>query len=324
MKKSIKDFILTLKKYTEYQQHNIGDGFLDEVAAVSILTGIEPNKLKNDEFDKVRSELALQTVASEPVYMLRWKGKTYGYHPAEIETIGDVVELATICKMQKWNLLAAFMFREVNYVSEKVHSGSKGWKKFHNVDVKFINNFHSNFAQYGCKKIENWSKVDTTIWDDFPFEILSSNLNFSLGNGMNLNLNIHASSLKLKENQKNLGLSLQILMASMASYLTCLKTQETSHKISDTNQLTVSHHDNSLTFLREKSSKELLKNMASQAWIFSGSDETEKIYNYCLFACSLYLEPEIMPAEFRYFSTLSDALLKQTKQQTKIKDVIHG
>ena len=325
MSKSIKDFVLTIKEYTDFQGMNLGDDFLSEVQTVHRLTGISPNKITNADFDYIKGELAQQTIASEPVYLVRWKGKVYGYYPAELETIGDVVELATLCKTNKWNLLTAFMFRELKWASAKMHGGSKGWKKFHGVDVKFISNFSVNLSQYSVKKIHNWKTIDYTIWDDFPFEIMSSNVNFLVGNGLSLSLNIHASSRKLQENQMKAVMKLQTLMGYMASFLTSLKSKQMLHRISGTSLSQTSRHVNSLTFLQENSSKELLKSIASDVWIFNGQDNTDQIHAYVSFCVSLFLEPKITPQELRVFGTINNAILQQARQNFSIKQLIqHG
>ena len=97
------------------------------------------------------------------------------------------------------------------------------------------------------------------------------------------------------------------------------------HRISGTSLSQTSRHVNSLTFLQENSSKELLKSIASDVWIFNGQDNTDQIHAYVSFCVSLFLEPKITPQELRVFGTINNAILQQARQNFSIKQLIqHG
>ena len=312
---NLKDkFVLTVKNYSDFQDANLGDDFLSEVTMISMLTGMEPNKIKNTEFDGIKSELAEQLVAEEPVYLFKWKGKMYGYYASDIETIGEVVELSTLEKTKKWNFLCSFCFREVTNSTRFAHMYNGGWKKFHGVDVKFISNFSNDYAKYKCKKVKDWNKVDHTIWDDFPFEILASNMGFLVGNGLSLSLSIHASSPKLLEKQTKMIQKFQILMASMASSWILQRKDQESRKRLGITPSQISHQDSSSIFLHEKTSRMLLKSITNDLWVFKGDVNEEIIDKYAQFATELWLSNQFRPESLRFLSSIGLALRLLAKE----------
>ena len=286
--------ILTVRNYSEFQRLNLSEDFPSEVAMVSILSGIPDNDIPTEDYDDIKMELMQQAVASEPVYLVRWKGKVYGYYPADLETIGEVVEFSSLTKSKKWNLLTAFTFREVTWMSKKVHR--TGWKKFHGIDVKFINNFKTNYSTYAVKKVKDWRKMDLDIWDDFPFEILSSNINFLVGNGLNLSLNIKAFSKEMHQVQVEMQRKLQTLTVCMVSYLIFQKKNQSSQEPSDTNQSQTSPQSSSLSFLQDVNIIKQIEAIADDAYTLTGKFLKAEVNGYIHYVYNLF-SPEQMQGD---------------------------
>lgn len=278
--------ILTIKAYTEFQKLELDDNFASEVAMLSILSGIPGNDISVEEFSKLKIELMQQVVSSEPVYLFRWKGKTYGYYPADLHKIGDVIEFSSMSKTQKWNLLCAFTFREVNWITKKLHS--KGWKDFHGVQVKFIDNFKKNYSYYSLKKVKDWKKVDLSVWDSFPFEILASNVGFLVGNGLHLSLNTATYSPQMEKTKTELQQKLQTLMGCMALYLISPKQNPVLESHSDTEQSPTSLQDSSSTFLQDENIMKQIKSMQTDCFVLTGLRMEPEITGYLNYVLNIW------------------------------------
>ena len=193
---------LTLKGFSELntRENTLEDsvGGIEATAAVMGYSNKEIMRMKPNDYAKVKESFITQAGTFEkPVCIVEYKGKVFGYHPPELETVEDMIAVEVLSKKKAFNSLAAVMFRELKTVSRFLHSRRKNWKKQHGLKVKEITNFPVDYIQYSTKSI-NINDIDLDFWDDFPWQILSSSLSFLMGSGLQFSLSIQPSSLKSK------------------------------------------------------------------------------------------------------------------------------
>ena len=297
--------ILTVKNYTEFHKMHQDGVELDDNTTLSMLSGLDPRDIKVDKEDQIRNELLQQIVASEPVYLFKWKGKTYGYHPAELETIGDVLEASELSKQGKFNLLCSLLFREVKTTSKWLHW--RNWNKFHGVKVKFISKFKQNYWTYDCKKLPSLGKIDTSIWNDFPFEILSSNLNFLLGNGLSLSLNIQTYSPKATQKLQKVIQQFQTDTVSMAYSWIWQKESSTQGNL-DTKTSSQSTQGSSLMYSHGKNTTSNVAKIKKTLESLTGEDKTKEIEGMFAIRNDLFYGRQISDRTLKTLTLINSAV----------------
>ena len=284
--------VLTLKGFDaicELDYQNEAEGIKDvySIAIVAGKSSAEVGKLKPTAYAQMKTELLQQAVnPGNPVYLVKYKGTTYGYHPAEIGTVEDMAAIEVFSKEKKWNALAAVLFRPVKPMSRWAHWRKNRWKNSHGIQVKEIRDFKRDSLTYLCNDID-MSTMDLSYWDDFPWQILASNLAFLMEGGLKFSLSIHPSSLRSKRIQSEV----KTLSQNFKEVLYGLIWQRVSHQLLFLSSTDETGHSTWLpesyaAGLLSKNAKETMKNLKDNtsldAWIVTGGDNTgllESLYD---------------------------------------------
>lgn len=296
--------ILTIENYINFQKLAIANDFESEFEGIKALTG--ETDVKSSEYETLKQALVQQLKPGTPIYMFKWKGKTYGYYPADIESIGQVVQVSNSSIKNKWNILASMMFREVTATSGFLHRKFGFTKKIAGISCKPITTFKNNYLTYACKKLPEWNKMDHRIWDDFPVYILMSNLNFSLGSGLNLSLNIPTSS--HNETQVILQRSFQTLMGCIASSWTLQRIQDSIQRNSDGMTLQKYHPENSLISSFSENLKLLKLKMHETANTLTGFSKVDEIDAFIKTLTNIFDDEQLHPSTLRLIGTVNNAI----------------
>ena len=252
---------------------------------------ISDDNLKNQILE------ALPNVA--PVYLVKYKGKTFGYYPAEIKSIEDCIEIHLMQHLDNWRALACLMFRPVTFGAKISHR--KGWKKYENVEIKQIGDFSFDFTQYDCKDID-LTKENMEFWKEFPVELVQANLNFTLGVGLELGTRIGSTSEKVEEMRQKLLKAFRELLSGTLFALTF--PTPTSSDSTENEESLISPPGRysiiSLTEEIEKRRKEDLLICRSHARAIGGANTEELVINLY----KLYVELINGTAELKHIKAL--------------------
>ena len=211
-------------------------GFDAEVEYAKIIYGLDDKqvgKLSAKKVKAINDMLAMQNKQQlNPIFMFVYKGKTYGYHPIDLGTVEEIIGFNLFMENDRWNALAALMFREI-----KVDKSKGDWRQACGLKVKFISNFPKDYSSYTVKKIKDFAKLDLDYWNDLPFQMVSAMVAFSLGNGVAFRTGLGTYSQKSLQQRQKLTLSLlNNLLFGMESQLISQKL-EMERTSSDTAEL---------------------------------------------------------------------------------------
>ncbi len=223
-----------------------------------------------------RDEILESLDIAKPVYLIKYRGKTFGYYPAELKDIESCIAINLMLHKGNWGALAALMFRPVKLPSRLAHRF--GWKKItygkaEPVKVKEIDNFAVDYCKYSCSSIDI-SKTDLSFYEGFPVELIVSNLGFTLGVGLSLGMNIQSSSSKAIQQTKS------EMMKEFQESLRCSRLLQTLQRPTS---LASTAEKEFLTLLQEKysttlviESLERLKKssdlrLEGKVWVLTGS-----------------------------------------------------
>ena len=215
--------VLTLKGFSDlielgYKGDSNTDTDANTIAILSGVTSSKIKKMKPHKYAEFKDNLLKQSVASNPVYMFIYKGKTYGYNPPELDSVEAMAGMEMFLRQKNWNALAALMFQEVKTISKIWHRNEDKFKDRLGVKVKDITSFSKNYMSYAVKKVD-FTKVDLEYWDDLPANLLISNLAFLTGNGLLYNLSIPFYSLRSEKLMKQKILLSQEIQKSITSLI---------------------------------------------------------------------------------------------------------
>ena len=182
-------------------------GFDAEVEFAKIIYGLtdkQVGKMSARKIKEINDKLAMQNKQQlSPIYMFMYKGKEYAYHPLELGTVEEIIGFNLFMENNRWNALAALMFREV-----KTNKSKGDWRQACGMNVKFITNFQKDYSSYSTKKIKDFAKLDLEHWDDLPFQVISTMVAFSFGNGLAYKTGLGLYSQKSLQQRQKLILSL--------------------------------------------------------------------------------------------------------------------
>ena len=215
--------ILTIDGYNKLTELNYQGEANDmtDVYSMSIISGVPNDKLKvmkPSAYAAFKHEMLSQVSKMiTPAYLVKYKGIIYGYYPCELGTVEDMAAMEFFSKGNKWQALAALMFRPVKKMSRWAHRKENKFENVLGVKVKKINDYKKDSLKYLVQDID-FTKMDLDHWNDFPFQLLTSSLGFLVGSGAQFSLTIHPSSLKsplIRKEIKILQQNLQQVMSGL-------------------------------------------------------------------------------------------------------------
>ena len=226
-----------------------------------------------------RDDLLEALPSTPPVYMVKYKGKVYGYHPSDIEDIESCIAINYFKHTDNWAGIAAAMFRPVNFPTKFAHSW--GWKtvKFgkDKIKIKEITDFTKNYITYKCKNVE-YNEIDVKHFEDFPVEIVIANLGFTLGVGMTLGASSMASSTpQMSKVTKRMSKTFQELLLCSRLFISLEKPKSLISTV-EKEYMTLLQDKYSNTYISERllvMKKKLLWSIDKDLWVLTGKDTHE-------------------------------------------------
>ena len=283
--KQLTSNVLTIKGFkslNELKYEGKGDDVKD-IYNVAIIADIPAEKLKKykpTKYAELKNTLLSQSVTNiDPVYLIKYKGKIFGYCPVELETVEDMVALELFSTGKNLQALAALMFRPVKRMSRWAHRKDKRWENKLGIKVKTIKDFKTDKLTYRCEDID-FNNMDLSFWDQLPFQVLTGAMGFLMGSGVQFSLSIHPSSLKspvikkeirvLKENLKEvmLGIQLRLLLPTL-NYLNFTVNQEPSTLLHE------KHVKSLLSYTVEASLLQLKAKCSENLWVITGDTNSQ-------------------------------------------------
>ena len=187
---------------------------MTDIYSMGIISGVSNDKLKKmkpSAYSAFKHHLLSQVAQTTgAVYLIKYKGIIYGYYPCELGTVEDMAAMELFSKERKWQALTALMFRPVKAMSRWAHRKENKFEDLLGIKVKKINDYKKDCLKYKTQDID-FAKMDLSHFDEFPFQILMSNLGFLVGSGVQFSLNIHPSSLKSPKIRKEIRILQQNL-----------------------------------------------------------------------------------------------------------------
>ena len=272
--------ILTIKGFdnlTELEYNGEANDMTD-IYSMSIISGLSNDKLKKMKpsvYSAFKHQLLSQVAqTTSPAYLIKYKGVIYGYHPCELGTVEDMAAMELFSKEKKWQALVALIFRPVKAMSRWAHRKENKFEDLLGIKVKKINDYKKDCLKYTTKDID-FSKIDLSIFDEFPFQILMSNLGFLVGSGVQFSLNIHPSSLKSPKIRKEI----RILQQNLQQVINGLVWQKVLPQLTFLNSTVEGEHltsaqeklvTTSLSSSTKSTIAQLRERVSEDAWVVTG------------------------------------------------------
>lgn len=207
---------LSIDQYKAMNDYKGDSNFGRLVHSVSVMTGYTLKQVRKwplDTLTQLGNDFAeLADPKNEFHSIIEWNGKLYGYSPMKAQTLGEYIDLETLCKdfYDNMHKVAAIMYRPIETHRFKTFKFAIKQK------IKTVNNKVENvFDWYTVETYDNKKrKLVEEEFRDFPANIFLGAVNFFLNTASLYSINTLFLENKISKTTMNRMMTDQLILLS--------------------------------------------------------------------------------------------------------------